>query len=160
MPKKSRDQFAELYVAGVLADAGWQVYFPQRDIGFDFIISKDVDGSMILRPVQVKGKYPTTAKTDKAQYGFTGELTQLHPEMVLAIPFFTSSRVHSPNCIAFIPRNLVRQHTKFAEWFTSFPATFRNGNPKPRRDYTRFFDEPGLELMESLTWSNEIPKPM
>lgn len=33
------DYFAELYVAGRLADAGWNVYFPHRDKGFDFIIS-------------------------------------------------------------------------------------------------------------------------
>lgn len=34
------DYFAELYVAGGFADAGWNVYFPHRDQGFDFIVSK------------------------------------------------------------------------------------------------------------------------
>jgi len=42
MPKSplTREVFAELYVAGVLADAGWNIYFPTRDIGFDFIATK------------------------------------------------------------------------------------------------------------------------
>src|SRR5438128_405916 len=34
------DFFAELYVAGRFVDAGWNVYFPRRDRGFDFIVSK------------------------------------------------------------------------------------------------------------------------
>ena len=36
----SRDYFAEMYVAGILADNGWNIYFPRRDNGFDFIITK------------------------------------------------------------------------------------------------------------------------
>src|SRR2546423_1039741 len=148
-PKKTRDLFAELYVAGALADAGWHIYFPKRDFGFDFIITKRVEEAIVIRPVQVKGKYPTSTKTDKAQYGYTGELSQLHPEMVLAIPFFSTSRTHSPSCVAYIPRRLIRAHSKNAGWFTSFPAFFRNGVAQPRRDYSRFFDAAGIRLMES-----------
>jgi hypothetical protein len=60
------DYFAELYVAGRLADAGWNVYFPHGDKGFDFMISKpDQQGGRIIRAVQVKGKYPTTEKGGK-----------------------------------------------------------------------------------------------
>lgn len=42
MPKPSsqRDEFTEQYIAGILADAGWSVYFPRKDKGFDFVISK------------------------------------------------------------------------------------------------------------------------
>jgi hypothetical protein len=156
--KKSRDLFAELYVAGALADAGWHIYFPKRDFGFDFIVTKRVGGSIIIRPVQVKGKYPTPRKTDKAQFGYTGELSQLHPEMVLAIPFFTTTRFHSPNCVAYIPRRIVRQHSKYPDWYTSFPALFRSGAAEPRRDYRRFFDEPGIRFMESLDWCNALPQ--
>jgi hypothetical protein len=55
------DYFAELYVAGKFADEGWNVYFPHRDKGFDFIVSKQDSGAVqILMPVQVKGKYPTS----------------------------------------------------------------------------------------------------
>src|SRR5690242_12537005 len=84
-PKKRRtDYLAELYVAGVLADAGWNVYFPHRDEGFDFIISKLVSGRILLRPVQVKGKYPEEGKSNKSVYGYVGRLTAIHSEMVLA----------------------------------------------------------------------------
>jgi hypothetical protein len=48
---KVPDYFAELHVAGRLADAGWDIYFPHRDKGFDFVISKVVNGAPILRPV-------------------------------------------------------------------------------------------------------------
>jgi hypothetical protein len=34
----ARDYFAEMYVAGLLADAGWNIYFPHRDMGFDYIV--------------------------------------------------------------------------------------------------------------------------
>ena len=53
-PPATRDMFAELYVAGLFADAGWDVYFPKRDRGFDFIATKSVDGTIVVRPVQVK----------------------------------------------------------------------------------------------------------
>ena len=94
--------FAELYVAGLLADAGWNIYFPTRDIGFDFIATKTVASGIIIRPVQVKGKYPTAGKRDVAYYGFGGWLSQLHQEMVLAIAFFTvralQPRLARPSC--------------------------------------------------------------
>jgi len=157
-PKKSRDLFAELYVAGALADAGWHIYFPKRDFGFDFIITKQVGGAIIIRPLQVKGKYPTSSKGDKAQFGYTGELSQLHPEMVLAIPFFSTTRVHSPSCVAYIPRKLIRQHSKYPDRFTSFPALFRGGTAEPRRDYRRFFDEVGIQFMESSDWRDALPE--
>jgi len=41
---KNRDFFAELYVAGILGDAGWSIYFPKRDVGFDFIATKELRG--------------------------------------------------------------------------------------------------------------------
>jgi hypothetical protein len=69
---KARDYFAEMYVAGLMADAGWDIYFPRRDRGFDMIASRpDGDGTLV-RPVQVKGKYAMDAKTDKARYGYVG----------------------------------------------------------------------------------------
>jgi|SRR5712664_1406162 len=86
--KRRPDYLAELYVAGVLADAGWNVYFPHRDEGFDFIISKYLGDRIVLRPVQVKGKYPTKDKTDKAAYGYMGRLSALHNEMVWLYPIF------------------------------------------------------------------------
>src|SRR5712692_4000475 len=143
---KVSDYFAELYVAGRFADAGWNVYFPRRDRGFDFIVSKPVaDRLQLLRPVQLKGKYPTPEKVDKDVYGYIGDLTELHPEMVLAIPFFSSASPGIPTCIAYLSFSLVRKHSR---GFKCEPATFRDGVPIPRRDYAKFFDEAGLKLVE------------
>src|SRR5947209_1336736 len=63
----SRDYFAEMYVAGILADNGWNIYFPRRDKGFDFIITKPIGDEIIVRPVQVKGKYPEVEISTKPE---------------------------------------------------------------------------------------------
>jgi hypothetical protein len=148
----SKDYFAELYVAGVLARSGWNVYFPHRDEGFDFIISKVVEGEILIRPVQVKGKYPETDKTDKLAYGYVGKLTQLHEEMVLAIPYFSvSSDDCPPAFIAYMPRSQLRKH---ARGYRCQPAEFKGGAPKRRRDYAKFFDDGGIQLLESQGWRN------
>ena len=129
------------------------MYFPHRDTGFDFIISKRIDGTQVLRPVQVKGKYPTAEKGDKATYGYIGELTELHPEMVLAIPFFSSASPEVPNCVAYMPRSMVRNHSR---GFKCEPALFRGGSAIPRREYKKFFDEDGLHLIEQPEWSTSV----
>ena len=144
---KVTDYFAELYVAGRFADAGWNIYFPHRDKGFDFIASKETEsGDYLIRPVQVKGKYPTAEKGNKNVYGYVGRLTQLHPDMVLAIPFFSNHAPGVPTCVAYVPRSLIRKHSR---GFKSQPATFRDGVPAPRRDYTKYFDDSGLVLLEA-----------
>src|SRR2546423_1890750 len=66
-----RDYFAELFVAGRFAEAGWNVYFPHRDEGFDFLVAKNTGrGHQLIRPVQVKGKYPRRGKKNKPTYGY------------------------------------------------------------------------------------------
>jgi len=146
----SRDYFAELYVAGVLAQAGWNVYFPHRDKGIDFMISKQIGDEVVIRPVQVKGKFPKREKTDKAGYGYVGDLTQMHSEMVLVIPFFPVAQTeYLPVCIAYMPANQIKKN---ARGYRCQPAAFKDGKAKPRRDYARFFDEEGLRLLESKTW--------
>ncbi|MBI2070047.1 MAG: hypothetical protein HYT79_05535 [Elusimicrobia bacterium] len=143
------DYFAELYVAGRLADAGWNIYFPHRDQGFDFIITKYPIGVPIIRPVQVKGKYPRSGTADKDAYGYTEELSELHDEMVLAIPYFSSQNPSEPVCVAYMPRNQIKPTGR--GWRCQ-PATLRNGVPKPRRDYAKFFDSGGISLLEELEW--------
>jgi len=141
------DYFAELYVAGVLALRGWNIYFPHRDEGFDFIISKEVGDEMLIRPVQVKGKYLEPEKTDKSVYGYVGDLSQFHPEMVLAIPYFRSSaKNETPVHIAYMPASQVKPHSRGRH---CEPAKFEGGVPAPRRYYAKFFDEQGLRLLES-----------
>lgn len=150
------DYFAELYVAGRFADAGWNVYFPHRDKGFDFIVSKPhAQVGQLIRPVQVKGKYPTEGKGDKTVYGYIGRLTQTHPEMVLAIPFFAKQQASVPSCVAYLPFALVRKHSR---GYRCQPATFGGGRAEPRRDYRKFFDENGLTLLEKLEWKNSAVK--
>jgi hypothetical protein len=155
---KTRDYFAEMYVAGVLADAGWQIYFPRRDVGFDFIAIKAHGEHPIIRPVQVKGKYPTEAKTDKQNYGYDGTLTQVHPEMVLAIPFFSNENAKAPECVAYMPHSQLRARSTENRYYT-FPALFRDGKTVPRRDFRKFFDQHGLRLLLSAHFSNEEPGP-
>jgi hypothetical protein len=148
---KIKDYFAELYVAGRLADAGWNIYFPHRDEGFDFVISKTIDGMPLLRPVQVKGKYPSDEKGDKVVYGYVGRLTQTHPEMVLAIPYFSGTAA-VPCCVAYMPMIAVRTHNR---GFRCQPASYKGTLARPRRDYLKFFDEAGIKRLDSIMWSQE-----
>jgi hypothetical protein len=146
----TNDYFAELYVAGLMANAGWNVYFPHRDKGMDFIVSKTgPDGIEILRPVQVKGKYPYADKSDKAAYGYVGRLTQLHPDMILAIPYFAVNNAGPALFVAYMPFSKVKEHSR---GFRCQPATFKNGQPVQRRDHKMYFDTAGLALLESDEW--------
>jgi hypothetical protein len=138
---RTRDYFAEMYVAGVLADAGWDIYFPRRDKGFDMIVSKPADGTTIVRPVQVKGKYATDEKTDKKVYGYVGRLTAFHDDMILVIPYFTSASASAPEMIAWMPRSALRTHVR--GWRCE-PARFQAGKPAPRPEFQLYFDAPGL----------------
>jgi hypothetical protein len=146
----TRDYFAELYVAALFGDAGWCVYFPKRDVGFDFIATKEVRGEILLRPVQVKGRFPTPEKTDKPLYGFRGELTAIHADMVLALPYFHRDRPHSPECCAFMPRDQFKAPS--AGGMRCEPASFIGGHTTPRRDFAKYFDERGLSRVESEDW--------
>ncbi len=150
---KVSDYFAELHVAGRLADTGWNIYFPHRDVGFDFVISKvGADGPMLLRPVQVKGKYPTGEKTDKTVYGYIGRLTATHPDMVLAIPYFSQLSPGIPVTTAYMPWSALRPNPR---GFRCEPAQYKSGQPVPRRDYARFFDEQGIQALELADWGME-----
>jgi len=141
----TRDYFAEMYVAGLLADAEWNIYFPRRDKGFDFIAVKEIDGKAVVRPVQVKGKYPTDEKTDKDVYGYIGKLSILHDDMVLAIVFFDrGARAQHPCHVAFMPRQLIKLHQR---GYRCEPASIQNGLIQPRRDSQRYFGAAGIESL-------------
>lgn len=149
----TRDYFAEMYVAGVLADAGWDVYFPRRDKGFDMIISRPVGATTIVRPVQVKGKYATDEKTDKTSYGYVGGITAFHDDMILAIPYFTTQSVGAPMLIAWMPRGEVRPHTK--GWRCE-PARFVGGVPEARPGFAHFFGPAGLSAFEATVGTSIV----
>jgi hypothetical protein len=148
----TQDYFAELYVAGLMANAGWNVYFPHRDKGMDFIISKTcAHGTEIIRPVQVKGKYPSEDKGDKTTYGYVGKLNQVHAEMVLAIPYFAVSTPGPAVFVAYMPFSCIKTHSR---GYRCQPAGFKNGCPVKRRDFQQFFDDDGLLLLEGNDWSS------
>ena len=144
---RTHDYFAELYVAGRLADAGWNVYFPHRDKGFDFIISKSVTrGGPIIRPVQVKGKYPTDEKGDRNAYGFIGSLSETHSTMILAIAYFGRRSPTDPVCVAYMPLTSFKLNRR---GIRCQPASYKDGIPKPRREFAKFFDGSGIALLDT-----------
>ena len=149
----TRDFFAELYVAGIMGDAGWSVYFPKRDVGFDFIVSKEVGDHVLIRPVQVKGRYPSEAKSDKNNYGYIGSLSQLHHDMVLALPFFPRDTTGvAPDFIAYMPRSRIKVQT--SRGYACQPARFVSGAAQPRKTYQKYIGSAGLQLIESINWAN------
>ncbi len=149
---KTFDQLAELHVAGLFAESGWNVYFPHRDKGFDFIAVKSVRDSFLIRPVQVKGKYPEAGKNSYPTYGYVGKLSQVHPEMVLAIPYFESGDIPILKHVAFLPFCMVRSHS---EGHRCQPAKFVNGSAYPRGDHSKYFDHVGLTRLEDKNWQAE-----
>ena len=118
--------------------------------GISRVSKPDSAAVQILRPVQVKGKYPTSMKGDKLTYGYVGRLTQLHPEMVLAIPFFLADSSDTPICTAYMPFSQIRRHSR---GYRCEPASFKSGAPAPRRESSRFFDSNGLSLLATASWS-------
>ena len=146
------DYSAELVVASTFAEAGWDVYFPHRDKGFDFIISKYIyEFGELIRPVQVKGKYPMDEKGDKDVYGYVGKLSKLHPEMVLAMPYFNTDNIILPEFIAYMPISTIKECSR---GYKCQPARFKNSKPVKRPYFLKFFDKQGLLLLENRDWKN------
>jgi hypothetical protein len=147
---QTRDYFAELYVAGMFGDAGWTVYFPKRDVGFDFIATKAVNGQILLRPVQVKGKYPVKDGKD-GNLGFAGKLSAVHPDMVLVIPYFDAhERGMAPSQVAYMPFSAIRPRTRGG--YRAVPAKFQGNRVVQRRQFQHLFGEKGLAAVEGPTW--------
>jgi hypothetical protein len=146
----TRDYFAELYVAGMFGDAGWAVYFPKRDVGFDFVATKSVNGKMLLRPVQVKGKYPVKDGKD-GNLGFGGKLSALHDDMVLVIPYFDAhERGVAPSQVAYLPFPALRPRNRGG--YRAAPAKFQANRVLQRQQFQQFFGEQGLAAVEGENW--------
>lgn len=151
----TRDYFAELYVAGLFGDAEWSVYFPKRDVGFDFIVSKAVKGEVLIRPIQVKGLYPTAVKVDKASYGYRGDLSAVHQQMALVLPFFSANeRGAAPEQIAYMPISEFKKPSRGG--YRCVPARFEKGHAIPRKEFAHYFGDKGLDSIESLEWGASI----
>lgn len=78
-------------------------------------------------------------KGDQSVYGYVGKL-ELHPEMVLVIPFFAAAQ-NTPAHIAYMPVKMIREHVR---GYRCQPAIFSNGQAQPRRDHRIFFGDDGL----------------
>lgn len=155
-PKNQRDEFAEHYVAGVFADAGWCIYFPPRDRGFDFVVTKKTARGMVLRPVQVKGKFPKATTVIRNDYGYRGKLTATHPNMVLAIPLFTAlKKLAYPDHIAYMPFGKIFRREILSRQdpeFTCYPAQLVEGSIVPKDTFLQYFDNEGLSALASEDW--------
>lgn len=144
---KTRDYLAELFVAGTMGDAKWQIYFPKRDEGFDFIAVKRTPTNPIIRPVQVKGLYPTAGKKDRDVYPWRGALSQVHPDLVLAVVYFTCEpETVAPAHVAYVPVAQLKRPTRGGYRFDG--ASLHCGRVSPRRDFRHCFDRDGLRALE------------
>src|SRR5262249_58885531 len=147
----ARDYFAEMYVAGLLADAGWSLYFPRRDKGFDYIITRDLEAGVLVRPVQVKGLYPTAEKGDKVTYGYNGRLSVLHRDMALILVYFEPGATEgTPQHIAYMPWKQIRSRKRGG--YRCVPGSLRTGKVSPRRDFVNYFDGQGRRAMSEPDW--------
>jgi hypothetical protein len=147
----ARDYFAEMYVAGLLADAGWNIYFPRRDKGFDYVATLETADEVRVRPIQVKGLYPQSGKSDKSAYGYSGRLSLLHPEMVLVLVYFPVGATEgTPQHIAYMPRSRISARDRGG--YRCVPSRLRDGVVTPRRDFVPYFDQAGLTAMAQANW--------
>src|SRR6202000_2790797 len=100
----------------------------------------------LIRPVQVKGKFPETGANERPTYGYRGDLTLVHEGMVLAIVFFElGSTGNAPRHVAWMPWGKVRKAAN-GQYFC-LPARRDVDGVKPRRDSRQYFDHLGLQAM-------------
>jgi len=141
-------KLAELYVAGTFAGAGWQVFLPHQDQGFDFVIYKASIGQTSLLPVQVRGCYrQTSKKTDMTTYGKPElKFSQLHPQLIVALPFFAPDAL-TPELVAYgwLSDLKINSNTNVHRWE---PACLKDGVCTPRRDSVGYFGKEGLARLE------------
>jgi hypothetical protein len=152
-----RDLFAELYVAGLFADAGWSVYFPHRDVGFDFIATKVAQPSVIIRPVQVKGRYPEPGRRSRGWLGWEGTLTQIHPEMVFAISFFPTTHESAPLFTAFLPLVSLNPDRTEPNNYSVYPGSYNCQTTVQRKMFRPFIGAEGLDLVATAGFNDARP---
>lgn len=145
----TRDYLAELFVAGTMGDAKWQIYFPKRDEGFDFIAVKRTPTGTIILPVQVKGLYPTAAKKDRGVYHWRGSLSQVHGDLILAVVYFTPDPdTTAPAHVAYVPVSRLKRPSRGGYRFDG--ASLEGGRVTPRRDFKLYFDRQGLRALDNI----------
>jgi len=173
------EQLAELNVAAQLADAGWEVFLPYRDRGFDLIAARKVGRSWIVRPIQVKGRYLQKGyRRDREnevsmrgrQEGARFPLSEPHNDLVVALVYVDTDPSPIVLCTAYLPFKVVkksvtrqtqgrRNHRVFwpapAQWMRHADDSV---SLEPKPEFDRFFDGNGIRLMARSNWSNEKPQ--
>jgi hypothetical protein len=148
----ARSTTAEFLVLQQFVDRRWEIYFPYRDKGFDFVVSKRIGSQILWRPIQVKGIYPTVKKKDRRDIGLRGKLSRLDPHMVLAMPFFKPGNSRSPVFIAYIPLSKIRQNPKLDRPHWCLAASHRSGSPRKKSQFEQHYDTQGLKEVENPAW--------
>nr|BFD64525.1 hypothetical protein BdHM001_32060 [Bdellovibrio sp. HM001] len=131
---------AELLVAAKFRENGWEIYFPHKDDGFDFVAYKKE--KKIFRPVQVKGKYRESSK-DKTTYGYKGSLSHTHSDMVLAVVFFNKN--NEPLHFAYLKYDDIKFNKNGDA--KAEVCCIKDNKIKQRRDFSFLF---GLEGINRL----------
>jgi len=108
------------------------------------IATINVSDRIIIRPIQVKGKYPQDGKSKKPTYGYIGKLTATHPDMVLVIPYFSAESENFSDHIAWVPFSLIKSHSRGCR---ADYAQFSNGKANPRPGFTHLFDKLGASAL-------------
>lgn len=110
---------------------------------------------MLVRPVQVKGVYPEAIKGDKKTFGRTMNLTALHPQMVLVMPFFqyAITKSASPTYVGFFP--IIRNEDPDDNEYKIQPAKLTNGVISIRKESQRFFGDEGVAAVSELLWGSK-----
>jgi hypothetical protein len=129
--------------------AGWDIYFPHRDFGFDFIAIKQQGKDILIRPVQVKGKYPDKDKENWKHYGFWDNLSAVHRDMVLVIVYFSVPE-RSIDFIVYMPESEIDPQKDGR--YKCEPAMFKEGQSILKDKYKEYADEWGLQRLDDPSW--------
>jgi hypothetical protein len=150
--KNRHSQALELWVAQKLLLHGWQIFTPYYDEGFDFVVYKNTPNyGPLLRPIQVRGRTPQeSAKLNDPNWGKDDlKLSQRHPELIVVMPFMIHGSF-TPTCTAYLPAidtHVLNVNGNNGKLYT-FPTKLINGLPVPNERFERYFDEPGIELLD------------
>jgi len=168
-PRKLGGLAAELIVAAQMVEHDWNIYSPHVDEGFDFIAVLPLPNQdVLMRPVQVRGRYPEVERDRLKEGKRNSRLSQVHDDMVLALPYFKEEDgLHKLETVAFLPlkaigltKRLIRRTGKISYYCSPMPAQRKGNKFLPRRDYERFFDGPGIELMARADWKDLVSQNM
>jgi hypothetical protein len=75
----------------------------------------------------------------------------MHPEMILAIPYFSLASQNIPICVAYMPISQIKVNSR---GYRCAPAKYSESQPMPRPKFIKFFDAAGIGLLEKANWKD------